>query len=151
MEIIANAFVSCGKLHIRNKRKFDELIATWRDCPAIVTVERAHATRSKAQNDYYHSVVVPRVAAALRMDPKFAHEILKAQFLPHEAAQRGTNGRLMNGLVIGGSTTRLNKLEFIDYLEAIVMWSAETLKIYIPDPDREWRAHAEQEAADAAR
>lgn len=150
MEIVATAFVTGGKLHIRNRRKFDELISGWRDCPAIVTVERAHATRSSKQNKYYNAVVVPRIASALRQDPKFTHELLKAQFLPHEAAERGANGRLMNGLVIGGTTTKLNKLEFIEYLEAIVMWAAEKLHVYIPDPDPEWKQHAQQEAADAA-
>ena len=55
---------------------------------------------------------------------------------------------LLNGYVIGGSTTKLNKLQFIEYLEAIVMHFAER-GLVIPDPDPNWRAAAE-EASNAA-
>ena len=148
MQLIARARVDGGRLIIANRRKFDEVLSTWTNCPAYVTVERAHATRSKKQNDYYNAVVVARVAAKLNV--KFAHELLKAQFLPHDMAMDGTNGSIVNGLVIGGSTTKLNKLQFIEYLEAIVMWAAEKWDLYIPDPDPEWRQKAEQEQANAA-
>lgn len=150
MKLVAGARIDGGKLLIRNRREFDRLLATWKNCPAIVTVERAHATRSKAQNDYYWSVVVARIALAWKKDAAFVHELLKAQFLPHDMANAGTNGTLMNGLVIGGSTSKLNKLQFIEFLEAIVMWAAETWKVYIPDPDPLWRQHAEHDAASAA-
>ncbi len=36
--------------------------------------------------------------------------------------------------VIGGSTTRMNKLEFGEYCEAIRQWAAMELGINIPDP-----------------
>lgn len=150
MQLVASARVDGGKLLILNRRKFDQIIATWKNCPAFVTVERAHATRSLKQNNYYNTVVVPRCAAALKQNTKVTHELLKAQFLPHDRATDGTNGTLVNGLVLGGSTTKLNKLEFIEYLEAIVMWAAEKWDAYIPDPDPLWREHAMQEKANAA-
>lgn len=144
--------ISRGKLHISNRREFDAALASFRDCPVFVTVERMHATRSKAQNDYYWSVVVARIAGAWSaklerpVSQEEAHEILKAQFLPHDKAAKGENGTLMNGLVIGGTTTKLNKLEFIEYLELIVGWAAEKWECFIPDPDPEWRQHAEAES-----
>jgi hypothetical protein len=143
MELVAHGRIEAGKLHISNRQEFDRQLGAWKDCPAIVTVERAHATRSLAQNNYYWSVVVARIAAKWKKDPKFVHELLKAQFLPHDMAASGENGTLMNGLVIGGSTSKLNKLQFIEYLEAIVGWSAEKWDVYIPDPDPAWRQHAE--------
>lgn len=145
MEYVASARLENGVLHIRHRRHMDESLKRWQDCNCIVTIERAHATRSKAQNDYYHSVIVERVAAFWKRDPKEAHEVLKATFLPHERALEGTNGTLLNGYVIGGSTTKLNKLEFVEYLEAIVMHFAER-GLHLPDPDPNWRSHAEEEA-----
>jgi hypothetical protein len=142
-QLVSRANVKGGKLYIASRPEFDRLLTGWADCPAIVTVERAHATRSKAQNDYYWSVVVARIAAKWDKDPKFAHELLKAQFLPHALAASGENGALLNGLVIGGTTSKLNKLQFVEYLEAIVGWAAEKWDVYIPDPDPLWRQHAE--------
>lgn len=152
-QVTSNGRISGGKLFVSNRRDFDAALATWRDCAVSVVIERLHATRSKAQNDYYWSVVVPRVAGAWakrlgrEVSAEEAHELLKAQFLPHEMAGQGKNGTLINGLVIGGSTTKLNKLQFIEYLEAIVGWAAEHWDTYIPDPDPLWRQHAESEAA----
>ena len=149
----ANGRIQRGRLSISRRGDFIAALASWRDCPVSVTVERLRATRSKAQNDYYWSVVVARVAGAWAkklqrpVSDEEAHELLKAQFLPHDMAQRGENGTLINGLVIGGSTKKLNKLQFIEYLEAIVGWAAEKWDCYIPDPDPEWRQHAESEAA----
>jgi hypothetical protein len=153
MHVATLGRVEGGKLFIGRRRDFDRAIARWKDCRALIVVERLHATRSKAQNDYYWSVVVDRIAGAwaaklLRpVSPNEVHELLKAQFLPHEDAAKGLNGTLINGLVIGGTTTRLNKLQFIEYLEAIVGWAAEKWELYIPDPDPLWRQRAESEAA----
>lgn len=144
-EVVGAGRVTGGHFFPRDRRRMEALLAKWGDCEAIFTIEKAHATRSKAQNDYYHAVVVARIAAQLKRSVKETHEILKAQFLPVDLAQRDENGTLLNGLVIGGSTTKLNKLQFIDYLEAIVMWAAEKLHVYIPDPDPLWREHAEAE------
>lgn len=150
-QVVASVRLERGKLTIRNRRRFDAALAAIRDCEGTLTFERCHATRSKAQNDYYYAVVVARVAAKWNKDPKFTHELLKAQFLPHDLAAQGRNGVLVKGLVIGGSTAKLNKLQFIDYLEAIVGWAAEKWDLYIPDPDPAWRekalAERDEEAA----
>lgn len=151
MQLATMGRVEGGKLFISSRRDFDEALARWQNCRVSVVVERLHATRSKAQNDYYWSVVVARIAGhwAAQMkrnvSPEEVHELLKAQFLPPDAAQRGENGSLINGLVIGGTTTKLNKLEFVEYLESIVGWAAEKFSLYIPDPDPLWRQHAEAE------
>jgi hypothetical protein len=139
-----SARIEGGKLIVRNRRIFDSVIAAWPNCEALLTVEKAYATRSKAQNDFYWAVVVARIAKRWKKSPQETHEVLKAIHLPHDLAMKGLNGTLMQGYVIGGSTTKLNKLMFIEYLEAIVMWAAER-DIVIPDPDPDWRAHAEEE------
>jgi hypothetical protein len=143
--------VADGKLLVSKRREFDAELARWQDCRVSIVVERLHATRSKAQNDYYWSVVVARIAGTWavklrrKVSPHEVHDVLKAQFLPHDDAAKGVNGTLINGLVIGGTTTKLNKLQFVEYLEAIVAWAAEKWDVYIQDPDPLWRQHAESE------
>lgn len=149
MEFVTSGTVKEGVLYLRNRKRMDADLSKWRDCEVIVTVEKTHATRSRAQNDYYHAVCVKFVAERTGYNLKEAHEVLKAMHLPRDLAAKGRNGRIVGDLVIGGSTTKLNKLEFIEYLERIVQWGAETLDIVIPDPDPEWREKAlrESEAA----
>jgi hypothetical protein len=144
--IQCGARITSGKLRVYSRRQFDKLIAALPDCECILTLEKAHATRSRPQNDYYFAVVVDRIAAKWKKPTKDAHELLKAQFLPHDLAAKGLNGTLINGLVIGGSTAKLNKLQFIEYLETIVGWAAEKWDLYIPDPDPLWRERAEEAA-----
>lgn len=145
MELTTSGSVKAGILRIRNRTRLRRDLAKWRDCEVLVRIETAHATRSKAQNDYYHAVCVEYVAQRTGYTHVEAHELLKALHLPREAAARGYNGRLLGDYVIGGSTAKLNKLEFIAYLERIVQWAAETLDVVIPDPDPAWREKAEAE------
>lgn len=139
-----------GKMTVRNRQRMLDIVARARDGEYILTLERAHGTRSKAQNDYLWAVVNARVAEWMAepmgrpVSPTEAHEILKATHLPHELAMSGDNGTLMNGYVIGGSTTKLNKLQFVEYLESIVTHYAER-GLFIPDPDPNWRRAAEEE------
>lgn len=142
MQYITGGRLERGKLTIRDRQHMIDTLKSWRDCECVITIERAHATRSLAQNDFYHAVVVARVAHFWKRDVKESHEILKATFLPHDLAADGKNGVLLNGYVIGGSTAKLNRLQFIEYLEAIVMHFAER-GLVIPDPDPNWRAAAE--------
>lgn len=137
--------VDDGKLYVRNKRRLDAFVADATDGEYTLTLERAHATRSAAQNAYYHAVLVKNIADHTGHTAGETHEVLKAMHLPHDAAANGENGRLMNGLVIGGSTTRLNKLAFIEFIERIQQWAATELDLVLPDPDPEWREQAERE------
>lgn len=151
MKFVCGGRLRSGAVHVSNRRRMDEILRGWKDCNVILTIERAHATRSEAQNAYLWAVINERVAdhfsktTGRRVSPVDAHELLKAQFLPHRLAQEGRNGTLMNGLVIGGTTTTLNKLEFIEYIETVVGWAAEKWNLYLPDPNPDWRAEAEEE------
>jgi hypothetical protein len=64
---------------------------------------------------------------------------LKAKFLPKHLSVPNQNGEIVGEFVIGGSTTKLNKLEFGEYCDSIVRWAAEDLGLVIPDPDPAWR------------
>lgn len=136
-----------GKLYVRDKKGLDRAVSKLRDGEYTLTLERAHAHRSQAQNAYYWSVLVANVAEHTGYTAAEAHEVLKSLHLAQDKAAVGENGRLLNGLVIGGSTARLNKLEFIEFIERVQQWAATELDLVLPDPDPEWRARAEQDVA----
>jgi hypothetical protein len=133
-----------GTLHMapRERQALQEAVRTWRKGPVTVTVERQHATRSAQANAYYWSVVVKALSEYTGYTPDETHELLKRQFLPKELAVTGKNGRLVAEFVIGGSTAKLNGLDFFDYVEVIRLWAFEELEVSIPPPDPEWPEHA---------
>lgn len=136
--IVASVSLKAGKLHIRDRRKFDETLRRHRDFEnGLLTLEKLHATRSDAQNRLYWGVYVETMSEATGYTPNECHEILKAHCLPHELAESGENGRLINGLVIGGSTAKLDKLQFGDYLKECARWIAERIGVAVPEPSTE--------------
>jgi hypothetical protein len=133
-EYITNAVVSGGKLRIRNRRAFDLALAAMKDgTEVIVTIEKVRATRSQAQNRWYFGVIVKSISDCTGYDPLEVHELLKEKFLPKTLALPDKHGEA-NEFVIGGSTSKLNKVEFGEYCEAVRRWAAESLSIDIPDP-----------------
>jgi len=146
-----------GKLRVRNARRYDEAVAAFGDCEVLVTIEKAHATRSKPQNDYMWAVVIPRIQQAFKKKgieagdrPDVTNEVLKAQFMDPELVRTGRiRGFLSDtGLLIGTHTSDLNKLQFIEYLERLVDHAAANWDCYIPPPDPNWREQAEREPDD---
>lgn len=144
-----------GVLRLHKMKAFEEYCRHRDDCNVEFTLEKLHAHRSKRQNDYYWSVVVARVkdafikrkALAASASNDLVHEILKSQFMDSELVRRG---RLVGyisdtGLTLGTSTTSLNKLEFIEYLERIVDHAATAWDCYIPPPDPFWKENAIRE------
>jgi hypothetical protein len=146
-DLSAAVRIEGGKMTVRNRVRFAEAVKAAKDGDYILTLEREHARISEAQRGYYFGVIVDRLAVRLNLSPALTHQTLKAQFLPYDKAIKGENGTLVNGLVIGGSITKLNKLEFCDYQDRIVDHAAEHWDTYLPPPDPLWREHAEDEAA----
>lgn len=158
--VVASVRLEGGKITVRNRRQFDEALAQLQDCNGTLTFERSHATRSKAQNDYYYAVVVPRIQTKFKSlglmagrDTEATHEALKAQFMDPALVESGAIRGFISdsGLTLGTSTSDLNKLEFIEYLERIVMHAAAHWDCYIPDPDPQWREKAEAELSQEAK
>ena len=67
--------------------------------------------------------------------PDEIHEVLKAKFIPKRLAIADGNGEIRDELVIGGSSAKLNKLEFGEFCESARRWAAEDLGVVIPDPE----------------
>lgn len=143
-----------GQLYMRNKKDMERELKRWKPCEVVITIERAHAHRSTAQNAYYYGVVIPRIQAAFKQrridagdNPQTTSEVIKSQFMDPQLVTRGRiRGFLSDtGLLIGTHTSDLNKLEFIEYLERIVEHAAANWDCYIPPPDPNWREQAERE------
>lgn len=134
-EVVTTGYVRGGRLELRNKRQFGERLRRMRDGEVIVTIQRARATRSIQQSRWYWGVIVDLLSEHTGFSPEEMHDVLKAKFLPKKLAVTDGNGEIQGEFVIGGSTTKLNKLEFGEYCERIRQWAAEELDVVIPDPD----------------
>lgn len=143
-DVTAFGSIKSGRLFIRNRREFDQQIAHMRDgCEVEIEVTRRRASRSQQQNRYYWGVVVHLVSEYTGFAPDDMHDWFKAKFIPKRLAVCDGNGEVRDELVLGGSTRKMNKLEFGEYMETIRRWAAETLDVVIPDPDPDYVANDE--------
>ena len=123
-----------GRLLIRRRPAFAAALGRMREGEVTVTVARKHAARSLPQNAWYWGVIVALLSEHTGFTPDEMHAVLKAKFLPKRLAVSDGNGEIVGEYVIGGSTAKLNKLEFGEYCEAIRQWAAADLGVLIPDP-----------------
>jgi hypothetical protein len=130
-----------GALRIYNRPLFEEEVRAMsreKDLAVTIEVKLKKRVRSDVQNAYYWGVVVAMIAERLRelghdVDRDLTHEFLKGRFLYSELADPNT-GEVMR---IPRKTSELATEEFIEYLEHIKQFAAETLDIYIPDPNEQ--------------
>jgi hypothetical protein len=136
--VITSGSVTAGKLKVRHSERVTAELQRWRGpgpFEVVITIERRRAVRSLAQNAWYHGQIIDPIAEHCGYTHDEAHELMKALHLPKELAVEGRNGLLVEGYIIGGSTRKLNKLEFGEYCERVRAWALEKLDVLIPDPD----------------
>lgn len=92
--------------------------------------------RSNEANGYYWSVVVKNVFSGLKqmgfdeiVDEEDTHEFLKLKFAPLKVHDKSTG----KTLVKGGSTKKMSKGQFNEYVEKIIRFASEYLSIAIPE------------------
>lgn len=115
------------------------------ECELKILVVKYGKTRTSAQNRYYWGVCVSMIHAELQnlgneVSPETVHDFLKNRWLTPEPISNSDGEQIGNVLP---STTLLTRVQFMEYLEAIKAWAADTLNIYIPDPNEEWEDIAE--------
>lgn len=140
-----SCLVKDGALHVRNRTRLLEQIGELSDGEYVLRIERRRATRSIEQNKYWWSVCVELVSEHTGYTPDEVHELAKQMFLPKKLAVSKGNGVIVGEAVLGGSTTKLNKVEFYDFVERYRQWAREDLGVVIPDPDPDWREKSDQE------
>ena len=109
-----------------------------KDYDVTIEVKPMKRYRSNFQNAYYWGIVVAMISERLRelghdVDRDLTHEFLKGRFLFTELLDPST-GEVMR---IPKKTSELTTAEFMDYMEYVKQFAAETLDIYIPDPNEQ--------------
>jgi len=126
-----------GSLVVKARSLFDEglrLMAREKDLAVIIEVKPEKKYRSVFQNSYYWGIVITSIATRLRelghdVDKDLTHEFLKGKFLYTEMV---TDTEVVK---IPRKTSELTTTEFEEYVEMVKQFSAETLNIFIPDPN----------------
>jgi hypothetical protein len=142
-EFVTTGQVKNGVVKMRNRAQLDAYMKRWPDCEITIRFEKAHATRSLAANAYYFGVCLELLSEHTGYTVEELHEWAKAKFLPKELAICNGNGEVVDDLVIGGTTTSLNKNEFYEYVERVRTFAFDRLDLDIPPPDPQWRDKAE--------
>lgn len=119
--------VNEGILQVENSARFYIWLASLEGKEVEIVVRKKRARRSLRQNRYYWGVVIAVLAEHCGYTSDEMHEALKEKFL-------GTAERDEHGLIKIGSTAVLSKDEFVQYTNRIIIWAAESLCLYIPDP-----------------
>ena len=130
-----------GALRIYNRPLFEEEVRAMsreKDLAVTIEVKLKKRFRSDVQNAYYWGVVVAMISQRLRelghdVDRDLTHEFLKGRFLYTELTDP-TSGEVMK---IPRKTSELATEEFMEYVEHVKQFAAETLDIYIPDPNEQ--------------
>jgi hypothetical protein len=124
-----------GKLRVKSADTFAACLARFKDGPVEIRIERKYATRSQPQNRYWWGVCLALVSEHTGYTPDELHEFAKARFLPKTLAFADGNGEVKDELVLGGTTTKLDTVQFGEFIESFRQWAAETLDVFIPDPE----------------
>lgn len=85
--------------------------------------------RTIPQNKLYWPVYVKIVADHCGYFPDEMHEEYKLMF-------NAKDSKTIPGAKVGGSTTRMTRKEFSEYLEKIRFWAQQTHGIILPDPEK---------------
>lgn len=135
MPVSASGYIYAGHLTIRNRPALLRQLRRWKDGEVVITIERKHARRSLQQNAYLWGVVYQLLSEHTGYTVEEIHEWAKMKFIPKRIALADGNGEVRDDLVIGGSTRKLNKVQFGEYVEAIREFAALELDCVIPDPE----------------
>lgn len=120
-EIVTTGRVEGGKLHVRNRKQVDAALARWMDTEVIVTIEKAHATRSRESNALYWAGYVKPLADFTGYSPKWMHAYLKKRCLPAKKMLiQDKHGVVVEEADLEAlTTTTLNKVEFSEFLHEV--------------------------------
>lgn len=119
-----------GKLELYEQAKFREAIKTWKDSEVEITINYYSSRHSDAQREFYHACVVYNIRAAMveRIGDDISlvdtHEWLKRQF---NCLQFFDNSGVQQ--CVGKSTSRLNKMQFMEYIDKCIQFATEELGI----------------------
>jgi len=127
--------ITAEKLHVRGWKPF----RGWKDQEVTVTVQRKRATRSLDQNAWYFGQILRLLSEHTGYTVDELHDYCKVRFNAKTVLITDQDGVVKDETRIGQTTTKLNRVTFGEYCEAIRQWAAQELGVVIPDPDPNWR------------
>jgi len=130
---MSSAVISIRNGVVVNNRAIYNLFADLKDGKYLIDISHL-SKRSTPQNRYYWGLVIPMVQHGVKdmgtdLTKEETHEFLKARFNFEEIVNHESG----EAISIPKSTTRLNKMQFSDYIAKIQQFASEFLNIVIPD------------------
>lgn len=125
------------------KRARKEIAQAFAGRRVVVTIERARKTRSTPQNAYYWGIVIPYIVRAFieagngltegnKDDHELIHRFLKDRFLRNGPQVIDGDGVVHQ---LASSTSLATTFEFMEYLDKIIHFAADSLNTVIPPPN----------------
>lgn len=95
-----------------------------------LSVSKRKSKRSDAQNRYLWGVVYKLICKDTGYTDEEIHELMLEKFAPRRYMELGSTKEK-----VVKRSSKMDKIEFMDYVESIKQWAATDLNIYIPDPN----------------
>ena len=128
-----------GKV-IAGRRRLIQALQSLSGQRVLLTIEKHKRKRTSPQNRYLHGVVFPMLQQRLldlgwkeAVSVECVKDLIKYQFLKMETVNEKT-GEVITSI---RATSSLTTSEMMDFIADIQQWSAETLELYIPDPNEQ--------------
>jgi hypothetical protein len=128
--------VKNGKIQ-QNKNILIDAINSFEGKVILITIEKRKNKRTNLQNAYFHGIVLPLVFFALKdigyaMPLEDVKDLLKLKFLKVPLFINENTGEITEKIK---KTSELTTNEFMEFIENIQRWGAETFNIDIPSPN----------------
>lgn len=125
------------KVTIYQAAKLKEWIEKYKGQQVTISFKLKGKKRSNNQNSFYWGVVVDMIMKRLNdlghdLTPEETHDFLKGRFNFKEIEAVADHF-----IEVPRSTSRLDTLEFIEYIEKIQVWASTFLGLYIPEPNEQ--------------
>lgn len=121
--------INNGKLTMTGRRLFEDAMRRFPNGHVRVRIDVQRPTRSRAQNRFWHGVVVPLFAEHCGYEFDEMKDALALKLLPVEVTDLET-GEVR---IVPGHTSALNTKQFNDLIERAQRLGAE-MGIVVPDP-----------------
>jgi len=90
----------------------------------IIDIEKRKNIRSLSQNSLYWGYILPTIADYTGYTSEELHSVFKRQFLPRKYITLANKRKLVDP-----TTTKLTTKDFTEYIEKIMVWSAQELSM----------------------
>lgn len=126
-----------GKLLLRDQSRLRAWVHDHSDKDVMLTIEQKRKKRTNSQNAYYWGVCIPLIQEAMNdlgneFTKEETHEFLKARFNYKEIELK--DGYFFDMPI---STSKLNTIQFNEYIETIIRFAADMLGVIIPPPNEQ--------------